>query len=145
MTDQLDIPHLIEQIYRIDEWVKAFPLTKEYRESTTYREFREVLKAKQAELGLTPDVLAQLNQIRGDDELDQAWLEYGMTMDSRELMCPSYYLDLPLNYYWMDEYEPLLKAVDDFMSEQPHFQGTEDEAILEVVRKHLPAVSKAKN
>ena len=42
-------------------------------------------------------------EVRGNEDLDMAWLEYGMTVDNRELICPSYYEDLPLNYYWMDE------------------------------------------
>lgn len=144
MAMSLDVSHFIDQIYKLDKWINDLPLTQEYRERTTYRQFHALLQDKQSELGLTPEVLNQLNQVRGNKDLDMAWLEYGMTVDNRELICPSYYEDLPLNYYWMDEYEPLLKAVDDFMSEPPLYQGTEDEALLEVVRKHMPALAKPK-
>jgi len=37
----------------------------------------------------------------------------------------------------MDEYEPTLKAVDDYIEQQP--QGPiSEEALLEVVRKNMP-------
>lgn len=140
MTARLNIPHFIDQIYALDEWVKAFSLPREYRERTSYRQFYDLLKAKHAELGLTPDALAQLNKAIDDKDLDLAWLEYGMTVDSRELLCPTCYEDLPLNYYWMPEYEAVQQAVDDFMDEQLVGQGISGEAILHVVRKHIPAL-----
>ncbi|MCR6627249.1 hypothetical protein [Pseudoxanthomonas mexicana] len=137
MTAPLDIPHYVKQIELLDGWVSTYPLTKEFREKTTYRQFHELLKAKQAELGLTREVWLQLSEIEGDSDLDSAWMEYGMTLDHRELVCPTYMLDLPLNAYWMDEYEPTLKAVDDYIEQQP--QGPiSDEALLEVVRKNMP-------
>lgn len=137
MTAPLDIPHYVKQIELLDGWVSTYPLTKEFREKTTYRQFHELLKAKQAELGLTREVWLQLSEIEGDSDLDSAWMEYGMSLDHRELVCPTYMLDLPLNAYWMDEYEPTLKAVDDYIEQQP--QGPiSDEALLEVVRKNMP-------
>jgi hypothetical protein len=137
MTEPLDIPHYVKQIELLDGWVSTYPLTKEFREKTTYRQFHELLKAKQAELGLTREVWLKLSEIEGDSELDSAWMEYGMTLDHRELVCPTYMLDLPLNAYWMDEYEPTLKAVDDYIEQQP--QGPiSDEELLEVVRKNMP-------
>lgn len=137
MTTELDIPHYVKQIELLDGWVSTYPLTKEFREKTTYRQFHELLKAKQAELGLTREVWLQLSEIEGDSDLDSAWMEYGMSLDHRELVCPTYMLDLPLNAYWMDEYEPTLKAVDDYIEQQP--QGPiSDEALLEVVRKNMP-------
>lgn len=137
MTAPLDIPHYVKQIELLDGWVSTYPLTKEFREKTTYRQFHELLKAKQAELGLTREVWLKLSEIEGDSDLDSAWMEYGMTLDHRELVCPTYMLDLPLNAYWMDEYEPTLKAVDDYIEQQP--QGPiSDEELLEVVRKNMP-------
>lgn len=137
MTAPLDIPHYVKQIELLDGWVSTYPLTKEFREKTTYRQFHELLKAKQAELGLTREVWLKLSEIEGDSALDSAWMEYGMTLDHRELVCPTYMLDLPLNAYWMDEYEPTLKAVDDYIEQQP--QGPiSDDALLEVVLKNMP-------
>lgn len=138
MNASLDLPHLIEKIYELDQWLREFPMTQEYRNKTTFRQFHEILDAKQVELGLTPEVRAELNQIDGNVELDQAWLEVGMTVDSREMLCPGYFVDLPMNYYWMPEYEPALSAVEDFVNQQPIGQGIPDEAILEAVRKYLP-------
>jgi len=46
-------------------------------------------------------------------------MEYGMTLDHRELVYPTYMRDLRLNVYWKDEYEPTLKAVDDYIEQQP--------------------------
>lgn len=137
MTTQLDIPYWIGQIDLLNEWLIAFPLPQEYRDRTTYREFHELVMAKQAELGLTLEVIAQLRQVEGNEDLDWAWTEVGMTEDNRELACPSYYRDFPLNYYWMPEYEAVQKAVDDFMGTQPLHQGVPDEVLLEVVQKHL--------
>lgn len=137
MTTELDIPHYVKQIQQLDGWVRSYPLTEEFRVKTTYRQFHELLKAKQAELGLTREVWLKLGEIEGDSDLDSAWMEYGMTLDHRELVCPTYMLDLPLNAYWMDEYEPTLKAVDDYIEQQP--QGPiSDEELLEVVRKNMP-------
>ena len=137
MTSDLDVPHYVKQIQQLDGWVSAYPLTEEFRVKTTYRQFHELLKAKQAELGLTREVWLKLGEIEADADLDSAWMEYGMTLDHRELVCPTYMLDLPLNAYWMDEYEPTLKAVDDYIEQQP--QGPiSDEELLEVVRKNMP-------
>lgn len=137
MTTELDIPHYVKQIQQLDGWVRTFPLSDEFREKTTYRQFHELLKAKQAELGLTREVWLKLGEVEGDADLDSAWMEYGMTLDHRELICPAYMLDLPLNAYWTDEYEPTLKAVDDYIEQQP--QGPlSDEELLEVVRQNLP-------
>jgi hypothetical protein len=107
---------------------------------TMYRQFHELLKAKQAELGLTREVWLKLGEIEGNAELDSAWMEYGMTLDNRELVCPTYMLDLPLNAYWMDEYEPTLKAVDDYIEQQPQGPISDDE-LLEVVRKNMPSTT----
>lgn len=133
----LDIPHYVKQIQQLDGWISTYPLTDEFREKTTYRQFHELLKAKQVELGVTRDVWVKLGKIEGDEDLDSAWMEYGMTLDNRELVCPTYMLDLPLNAYWMAEYELTLKAVDDYIEQQP--QGPlSDEELLDVVRKNLP-------
>lgn len=142
MTTPLDVPHWIEQIYQFNGWLHKVPISKEYREHTTFREFREQARAKQIELGLTPYVIEQLNQVKDNEALNWAWVEVGMTEDNRELVCPTYYEDLPLNYYWMPEYEPVMKAVDDFMDTQPPNQGVPDEVLLEVVRSHLPTSAK---
>ncbi len=144
MTTEIDIPHYVKQIELLDGWVSTYPLTDEFREKTTYRQFHEQLKAKQAELGLTREVWLKLGEIEGDADLDSAWMEYGMTLDNRELVCPTYMLDLPLNAYWMDEYELTLKAVDDYIEQQP--QGPiSDEELLEVVRKNLPSSNATAN
>jgi hypothetical protein len=140
MTPELDVPHYVKQIQQLDGWVRTYPLTEEFRVKTTYRQFHELLKAKQAELGLTREVWLKLGEIEGNAELDSAWMEYGMTLDNRELVCPTYMLDLPLNAYWMDEYEPTLKAVDDYIEQQPQGPISDDE-LLEVVRKNMPSTT----
>ncbi len=138
MTASIDVSHWVEQINQLNGWLCSFPLPQEYRERTTYREFRELVRAKQVELGLTPEVIAQLHQVEGDPDLDWAWQEVGMTEDNREMLCPTYFEDLPLNYYWMEEYEPVIKAVDDFIEQQPAGQAISDEALAQVVRPHMP-------
>ena len=138
MITALDIPHWIERIDLLNSWLIQFPLPEEYRERTSYREFRELVRAKQVELGLTPEVIEELRQFEDDNEdLRWAWTEVGMTEDNREMMCSSYYQDFPMNHYWMDEYEPVMKAVEDFMDIQPLNVGVPDEVLTEVVRKHL--------
>lgn len=138
MTTPLDIDYFIGQLYQFEKWVRELPLTKEYRERTTYREFHALRLAKRLELGLTPDVFEALLQVEDNKDLEMAWLELGMTDDHLELLCSTYELDLPLNYRWMPEYEPLIDALEKFMDTQPLYQGVEDEALLEVVRKHMP-------
>ena len=138
MTTSIDVSYWVEQINQLNGWLCSFPLPKEYRERTTYREFRELVRAKQVELGLTPEVIAQLHQVEGDPDLDWAWQEVGMTEDNREMLCPTYFEDLPLNYYWMEEYEPVIKAVDDFIEQQSAGQAISDEALAQVVRQHMP-------
>ncbi|WP_303749335.1 hypothetical protein [Stenotrophomonas pigmentata] len=143
MTSSLDIPHWIERINQLNGWLCAFPMPQEYRERTTFREFHELVQAKQSELGLTPEVIAQLRDVVGNSDLDWAWQEVGMTEDNREMLCPTYFIDLPMNYYWMDEYEPVIKAVDDYMDSQPPGKNIPDEELLEVVQEHLPPPSQA--
>ena len=140
MITALDIPYWIERIELLNQWLIQFPMSEEYRERTTYREFRELVRAKQVELGLTPEVIEQLRQFEdGSEDLRWAWTEVGMTEDNREMLCSTYFEDFPLNHYWMPEYEPVMKAVDDFMQAQPLYQGVSDEVLAEVVRKHLEA------
>lgn len=140
MITALDIPYWIEQIDMLNQWLIKFPMSEEYRERTTYREFRELVRAKQAELGLTPEVIEELRKFEDDyEDLRWAWTEVGMTEDNREMLCSSYFEDFPLNHYWMPEYEAVMKAVDDFMDTQPLNVGVPDEVLAEVVRKHLEA------
>lgn len=143
MTSSLDISHWIERINQLNGWLCAFPMPQEYRERTTFREFHELVKAKQSDLGLTPEVIAQLRDVVDNPDLDWAWQEVGMTEDNREMLCPTYFKDLPMNYYWMDEYEPVIKAVDDYMDSQPPGKSIPDTELLEVVRRHLPPPSQA--
>lgn len=137
MATTLDIPRYAAAIDQLNAWLCTYPLTDEFRERTTYRQFHDLMKAKQQELGLTKDVWKELSDIEGNDELDSSWLEYSMTLDNRELLCPAYFLDLPLNYYWMEKYEPLIKAVDDYIDAQPSGATISDDTLLDVVRQHL--------
>ena len=141
MSPSLNLAHYADLLNQLNAWVCTYPMTTAFRESTTYREFGQLIAAKQAELGLTPEIWSTLSHVHGDADLDTAWLEYGMTLDSREVICPSYFLDLPMNAYWMAAYDPLMKAVDDFID--THCAGTSisDEALAEVVRQHMPVTS----
>ncbi|WP_334180296.1 hypothetical protein [Pseudoxanthomonas sp.] len=141
MEDTLDIPHAVKLLEQLNEWVCTFPLTTSFREQTTYRQFGTMLQAKQAELGLTPTMWDELSRLHGNEDLAHAWLEYGMTLDNRELICPTYFLDLPLNAYWMDAYAPVMTAVDDYIEAHRQLPSISDEALVEVVRQHMPASS----
>lgn len=139
MEDTLDIPHAVTLLEQLNAWVCTYPLTTSFREKTTYRQFGSMLQAKQAELGLTPQMWDELGRLHGNEEVDHAWLEYGMTLDNRELICPTYFLDLPLNAYWMEAYDPVMTAVDDYIEANRTLPSISDEALAEVVRQHMPA------
>lgn len=141
MTESINIAHYADLINQLNAWICTYPLTTTFREQTTYREFGELIKAKQAELGLTPQIWSTLSVLHGDEQLDTAWLEYGMTLDHRELICPAYFLDLPLNAYWMRAYDPVMKAVDDYIDAQSGGASISDDVLAEVVRQHLPATT----
>lgn len=132
-----DIDGYIERIYALNGWVNAIPNSDEFRERTTIREFQEMLDAKRAELGLIPEVDQELRTIKGNAELDRAYLELGMTLDIKELLGPSYFEDFPLNYYDMPEYESAILAVEAFMAKQPKNVGVSCDVLAEVVRDHM--------
>ena len=132
-----DIDGYIERIYALNGWVNAIPNSDEFRERTTIREFQEMLDAKRVELGLTPEVDQELRTIKGNAELDRAYLELGMTLDIKELLGPSYFEDFPLNYYDMPEYESAFLAVEAFMAKQPKNVGVSYDVLAEVVRDHM--------
>jgi len=137
MLSSEEVAHYIEQFHVLNGWACSIPNTDEFRDTTTIKQFADMLMAKRLELGLTPHVYDQLLEIEGNTELDRAWMELGMTLDNRELSGPSYFEDFPLNYYQMPEYESAINAVDDFMSKQPLFQSVSDEVLAEVVRQHM--------
>ncbi|RYG95983.1 MAG: hypothetical protein EON58_13075 [Alphaproteobacteria bacterium] len=129
--------HWIVQLNGLNRFLCLFPLPKEYREQTTYREFNAVVEAKEVELGLTEDVYRDLLSMRDDPEVSWAFTEIGMTKDNREMLVPSYFEDFPLNYYWMPQYKPVRKAVDDYISSKGLYVGSSDEEVAEVVRAFL--------
>lgn len=137
MLSSNEIAHYIGQIWALNGWVNSVPNTDEFRNATTIRQFAEMKMAKRLELGLTPEVFDQLIEIEGNADLDRALLELGMTLDSKELAGPSYFEDLPLNYYDMPEYQTAINAVDEFMARQPFNIGVSDDVLAEVVRDHL--------
>lgn len=137
MLSPQDIDVYIEQIYALNGWVNAIPNSDEFRERTTIREFQEMLDAKRAELGLTPEVDQELRNIEGNAELDRAYLELGMTLDIKELLGPSYFEDFPLNYYDMPEYESAILAVEVFMAKQQKNVGVSYDVLAEIVRDHM--------
>lgn len=143
MLSSNEIAHYIDQLNALNGWVHAIPNTDEFRNTTTINQFAEMKMAKRLELGLTPEVFDQLVEIDGNADLDRAWMELGMTLDSKELAGPSYLEDLPLNYFEMPEYESAINAVDEFMAKQPKNVGVSDEVLAEVVRDHLRSKTQA--
>ena len=127
-----DVEQTLDRMRALVEFIDDYPLTPEVRERMTYRDMREVIAAKRRELGLDH---ASLNQ---DDEQIQYWLEQiGMAEDERELITEDHHLDLPLNFNWMPEYEPMLEAETKFWEER--MPGPIDTApLFEIVRQYAP-------
>lgn len=126
------------KLLQLNSWLISVPLTKEYRERTTFRQFYEEYDAKKQDLGLTSEIFEQLYKHEGNDDLEMALLEVGMTMDNRELMAPTYFIDLPLNYFMMPQYDALAAAVDRYIASQPMWKGIPDEDIYEAIKHLLP-------
>jgi hypothetical protein len=135
-----EITHWVGKMEEFNMVLHHFPLPTAYRETTTFTQFGEVFRAKRLELGLTDEIYDELNKVAraGNKDVEWAFVEIGMTLDNRELVAPTYYMDLPLNYYWMDEFKPVIDAVEDYMEKQPRGVGVPDEELLAVVHKHLP-------
>lgn len=128
-----EITHWIGKMEEYNMYLHHFPLPKEYRDTTSFRQFRRVCQAKREELGLTDEIYAQLQEVKNNEALDWAFVEIGMTEDNRELLCPIYFQDLPLNYYWMPEYDEVREAVEaQWMAD--------DETLQELVWKLAPPI-----
>ena len=127
-----DVEQTLDRMRALVEFIDDYPLTPEVRERMTYRDMREVIAAKRRELSLDH---ASLNQ---DDEQIQYWLEQiGMAEDERELITEDHHLDLPLNFNWMPEYEPMLDAETKFWEERK--PGPIDTVpLFEIVRQYAP-------
>lgn len=136
--NEADVSYWIGQLEAYNVFLRNVPLSKEYRDTTTFRQFGEVRKAKREELGLTDDVMAQLHGIRDNQPLNWAFVEIGMTVDNRELLCPSYFEDLPLNYYWMPEYNAVREAVE-------AQREADDQTLQELVWKLAPPIPNTKH
>ena len=136
--NEAEISRWIDQLEAYNLFLRSVPLSKEYRDTTTFRQFGEVRKAKREELGLTDDVMAELNGIRDHDALNWAFVEIGMTLDNRELLCASYFEDLPLNYYWMPEYDEVREAVGAQWE-------ADDQTLKELVWKLAPPIPNTKH
>ena len=137
MTTPLDVEYLVGQIGRLDYWLREFPFTQAFRERTTFRAFHELQQAKQVALGLTPDVWVQLRKLDGNQELELAIMDLGMTEEEKGVLCESHFEDLPLNFESMPEYAPVLQAVDDYFDN--HGMGSvDDDALLRIVRSNMP-------
>ena len=138
MTIPLDVEYLVGRIYELDDWLKALPLTQNFREQTTFRAFYELQQAKQAALGLSPDVWAQLRKVENNEELTLAIMDLGMTEEERGVRSEPYFQDLPMDFASMPEYAPVLQAVDDYFDN--HGMGyVDDDALLRVVMSNMPA------
>ncbi len=138
MSAPLDVDYFIGQIDKYNLWLCQLPLPHEYREQTTYGQLYELMGAKMQELGLTDEVISLLNQVKGNDALDWAWTEVGMTEDNREMTCSDYERDLPLDYHWMPEYEPMRNALYAYWDTEPQEGVDHDVALREIVEKHRP-------
>lgn len=136
--NEAEISHWIGQLEAYNLFLHSVPLSKEYRDTTTFRQFAEVRKAKREELGLTDNVMAELDSIQDHEALDWAFVEIGMTLDNRELLCPSYLQDLPLNCYWMPEYDEVLEAVEAQWL-------ADDQTLQELVRTLAPPIPNTKH
>ena len=132
-----EIDHWTNALEELEKFLRTFPMSKHYRETTTFRQFNEMLVAKQREMGLTEDVLKELRSIEGNEALDSVWLEISMTIDHRELMAPKYYYDLPLNYFMMDEYQKIIDAVENYTPDNAFARVATDEELFAVVQQHL--------
>lgn len=136
--NEAEISHWIGQLKAYNLFLRSVPLSKEYRDTTTFRQFAEVRKAKREELGLTDDVMADLLSIHDHEALNWAFVEIGMTVDHRELLCPSYFKDLPLNYHWMPEYDEVREAVG-------AQREADDQTLQELVWKLAPPIPNTKH
>jgi len=130
MTANLE--QTVERLQALVDFIDFYPLPPEVRERMTYREMHQVIRDKQQELGLDFKTLNQSN------EDIRYWSEQiGIAEDVRELITEDHHLDLPLNFNWMPEYEPMLKAEDAFWEQQ--VPGPVDTApLLDIVRQYAP-------
>jgi hypothetical protein len=130
-----DIAHFVERLYALVQFIDRYPLSPEVREGMTYRQIQDVFLAKQRELGL--DIESWEEEIRENDQIGY-WLEQlGMAMDERELVTEEHHMDLPLNFNWMAEYEPMLAAEEAFWEKQK--VGPVDTApLFDIVREYAP-------
>lgn len=130
MTPELE--QTIERMSALVNFIDHYPLTPEVRERMTYREMREVITAKKLELGLDYSTMDRSN-------VDiQYWQEQvGISEDERELITEDHHMDLPLNFNWMPEYEPMLEAETKFWDEQK--PGPVDTApLFAIVQQYAP-------
>lgn len=136
--DEADVSYWIGQLEAYNVFLRNVPLSKEYRDTMTFRHFGEVRKARREELGWTDDVMAQLHNIRDDEALNWAFVEIGMMIDNRELLCPRYFEDLPLNSYWIPEYDEAREAVEAQWD-------ADDQTLQELVWKLAPPIPNTKH
>lgn len=131
-----DIAQTVERLQALVDFVDFYPLTPEVRERMTYREMREVIRAKQTELGLDYATLDH-----GNKDI-RYWLEQiGMAEDVRELITEDHHMDLPLNFNWMPEYEPMLEAETQWWDQQK--LGPVDTApLFAIVQQYAPQPKK---
>jgi len=114
--NEAEISGWIGTLEEYNLFLRTVPLSKEYRDTATFRQFGEVRKAKREQLGLTDDVMAELNGICDHDNFG----------------------DWPLNHYWMPEYEAVREAVE------AQWQS-DDDTLEALVRNLAPPVPNTKH
>ena len=139
--DALDLPYWIQKLDDWNRFLCTVPLPQEYRERTTFIQFWDEMRPKREAMGLTEEVMTRLHQVKDSPDLDWAFTEIGMTVDNREMITTAYYDILPMNFYWMPEYEPVIAAVEAHMGAQPLYTGVTDEVLLEIVKRHMSALT----
>ena len=130
-----DIDQTVERLQALVDFVDRYPLPPEVRERMTYREFHELVTAKRQELGL--DFEAWSDEFHEQHDIGYWMEQFGMSMDERELVTEEHHMDLPLNFNWMAEYEPMLAAEEAFWEKQK--VGPVDTApLFDIVREYAP-------
>ena len=123
MTDEIS-----KKLQKLIDFIDQAALT--VPDTTTFRQFHDLVRAKQDELGID---WAKLREEMDQDTFIHWNNMVGLAMEGKEI--DEHLLDLPLGFRSMPEYEGVLAAEQEFWDNNP---DATEEQLREVVEAHMP-------
>lgn len=133
-----DVQKIVDGMEKLLEFMALHPKLRDQdaRRRVTFNEIFDEIRDKTKELGVNQESVAPFLDHPTVRHME---MEYGMAIDAMGLGVEDYYRDLPLNFRFMPEYQPMLEAEMACVDQKGGVVHDEDLPTLqEIVRQYAP-------